>query len=149
MLCMFDLQLSQKRLEKLFVELLSGRHQNGSRDLTLIGCLFLLETDWNCELSLCILQVSVNVENALATHQGIAGCMARHVNVMTGAVRTWRVWCVEVSIPSTSDPCMHPASCIHFSDSLHCSKIFIFKRRDTKSHGYLEQLYATGFAIYN
>lgn len=39
--------------------------------------------------------VSVNVANALATHQGIEGCTARPVNVMTGAVRTWRVWCVE------------------------------------------------------
>lgn len=34
--------------------------------------------------------------DALVTLQGTAGCMARPVSVMTGAVKTWRVWSVEV-----------------------------------------------------
>lgn len=38
---------------------------------------------------------SVNVGDVLATRQGIAGCTGRLVSVMTGAVRTWTVWCVE------------------------------------------------------
>lgn len=40
----------------------------------------------------------VNVESALATHQGTSGCTARPASVMTGAVRTWTGWCVEVTV---------------------------------------------------
>lgn len=44
---------------------------------------------------LALEEANVNVADALVTLQGTAGCTARPASVMTGAVKTWRVWSVE------------------------------------------------------
>lgn len=47
-------------------------------------------------LFLDALQANASVADALVTLQGTAGYTARPASVMTGAVKTWRVWSAEV-----------------------------------------------------
>lgn len=62
-------------------------------------------------LCLCVLQVSVSVANALATHREAAGYMARRVSVTIAAAKTWTAWSVEVS--NSHSPLLPTCSLLH------------------------------------
>lgn len=76
-------------------------------------------------LCLCVLQVSVSVANALATHREAAGYMARRVSVTIAAAKTWTAWSVEVS--NSQSPLLPTCSLLHLAFLILLLLLFLKK----------------------